>query len=89
MVWEESILTMPEHEGGKISYDGRSLDMKLAQHGIVAPASHEADNIRVYVRVEEGHCSGGSEGVGGDILGKKSNGRAEEVDSIFEDESYI
>ena len=59
MVWEESILTMPEHEGGKISHDGRSMDMKVAQHGIGAPASDEADNIRVHARVEEGHCPGG------------------------------
>ena len=50
--------------------------MGVAQHGIEAPASNDADGFPVHARVEDGHCTGGANRFGEYILGEEANGWA-------------
>ena len=53
-------------------YDWRGLNVEVAEHGIRAPATDEANQIGVDLGAEEGHRPAGAEGPSFDVGGVKA-----------------
>ena len=57
------------HGSRERQHDMRGLDMEVAEHGIRAPATDEANKIGVNLGAEEGHHPAGAELPGFDVSG--------------------
>ena len=47
-MWNEVVVAAMEHEPRVILNKRQSMAMKIAEHGVAAPAAHNADVIRVH-----------------------------------------
>ena len=70
MVGVEGVLSILDHEGGKIFHDRSILHMEIAQRGIRVPEYNETNDASVHVRIDEGHSPGVTKRSRGDVLGK-------------------
>ena len=77
-VREESVSATEKHSGRKITHDRLRLHMQISQHFIGAPATDEADAIRIHIRTQESHGSGCTEGGSGDVAGHEVIGGAQD-----------
>jgi hypothetical protein len=64
----KGVVTALEHEKYKVLHDGLSLEMKVAEHFIRAPAANKADDVRIHSGEEEGHSPAHLERAGSDII---------------------
>jgi hypothetical protein len=60
-------MAMLVHGTGKILDDRDSLVMQIAEHGITLPSAQQADEIAVDAGGDEGHGTGGADGLDGDV----------------------
>eukprot|EP00980_Cylindrotheca_fusiformis_P012533 scaffold3079_cov119-Cylindrotheca_fusiformis.AAC.9 len=56
------------HAGCKISHEGRSLHMQVAEHSIRAPTADKANPIGVNVGAEKRHSTSSAQRAGGNML---------------------
>jgi hypothetical protein len=74
---EKGVLTPLEHAGGKVPHYGLGLHGEVSEHLIRAPATKEADCVRVDMGTQKGHCAGGAEGTCTDFGVMEADGRTQ------------
>ena len=69
---EKGVGAMGEHNSAEVPNEGKGLGVKVAKHGVGAPAAHQPDGVGVDVAAEKGHGATSAEAAGIDIVGGKA-----------------
>jgi hypothetical protein len=68
-VGKKGVVAVRHHKRGEALHDWLSLQVKVAEHLVGAPATEEADEISVDARDEKSHRAGGTKALGCHIGG--------------------
>ena len=70
-----------EHGAGILVHHWGRLEVEVSQHSIALPATDEADDVRVYVGIEEGHSATRAQGMGINEINMEAQGSPNVTDS--------